>query len=460
MKWTKVQRVGVSLPSAIAVTKVLLQSGRALRTVPPVKADRSILGAWSRALAALIFGTAIVCLGAPALNGAAGWQGAKTGSGAAPTRADVALFRQVLAIIGRDYVDPTSRERLIEQALGAMASSLDPYSAFLDTGELEELEAFDEGKYCGIGIEVATAGTAVEILNVMDNSPAAAAGLQRGDAIVSVNGRATGRGPNETAALLRGVAGTEVILTVRRAAAEPKPYALRRACLPVRSVSAALLGPGYGYVRISTFSDTTPGELERSIDELERLNRGRLKGLVLDLRYNGGGVLDDGTAVADAFLDRGVIVTADGRSPDAHVYVDASRGDLLHGAPMAVLVNGGSASAAEIVAGALRDHARALLIGSRTYGKGSIQTIVPLSKGAIKLTTARFFTPSGASIQGTGIVPDILVDGREEPSPASAADDDRAVPSDDDTEIRVALNVVKRNAIITPQLRPALSPEP
>ena len=410
-----------------------------------MKSAPSIVGAWLRALTAVAFGTTIACLGATALNGAAGRQDASEASGAIFGSEEVAIFRQVLAIIGRDYLDTTSRQRLIEQALRGMTSSLDPYSAFLDKGELEELEASDEGTYCGIGIEVAKVGSAAEILSVMDKSPAADAGLQRGDAIVSVNGREVGTDISETVALLRGVPGTEVSLAVRRAANEPRPYSLRRECLSILSVSAALLEPDYGYVRISMFSDSTPTELKRSIDNLDRLNRALLRGLVLDLRDNGGGVLDDGTAVADAFLERGVIVTADGRTPEAQVYVEATPGDLLHGAPIAVLVNGGSASASEIVAGALRDHARATLVGTRTYGKGLIQSIVPLSKGgAIKLTTARFFTPSGASIQGTGIVPDILVDRAEERSPGSAADEPRGSPSENDPETRVALEVVKR----------------
>jgi carboxyl-terminal processing protease len=436
-----------------------LQSGGALRTVLPVKSASSIIGAWSRGLAAFVFGATIACLGAPALNGAGGRHDGSDGSRATSGSTED-IFRQVLAIIGRDYVDTTNRQRLIEQALRGMASSLDPYSAFLDKGELEEMEASDEGTYCGVGIEVATVGSAVEILSVMDKSPAAGAGLQRKDAIVSVNGQVVGTDIDQTAALLRGVPGTEVQVAVRRAANDPRLYSLRRECLPILSVSSALLEPGYGYVRISTFSDTTPMELNRSIDELERLNHAPLRGLVLDLRDNGGGVLDDGTAVADAFLDRGVIVTADGRTTEAQVYVDATPGDLLHGAPMAVLVNGDSASASEIVAGALRDHARATLVGSRTYGKGSIQSIVPLPKGAIKLTTARFFTPSGASVQGTGIVPDVLVEGAEESRSAGAADERRGSPPENDPETRVALDVVKRHASATAELTRTPSLEP
>jgi carboxyl-terminal processing protease len=210
-------------------------------------------------------------------------------------------------------------------------------------------------------------------------------------------------------------------------------------------VEASLLEAGYGYVRISSFADTTPAELKRAVAALDRTNHSRIRGLILDLRDNGGGVFEAGAAVADAFLDRGVIVTAYGRAPDANLRVDATRGDLLRGAPMAVLVNGDSASASEIVAGALKDHARAILVGSRTYGKGTVQTIVPLSEGAIKLTTARFFTPSGVSIQGTGIVPDILID-EPSPSPSSESSAGGAEPAKRSPTVQVALQVLKQHA--------------
>jgi len=209
---------------------------------------------------------------------------------------------------------------------------------------------------------------------------------------------------------MRGASGSLVHLSIRRENIAPLlEFSLRRAEVQVHSVTATTLEPGYGYLRISTFSDTTPEDLKRAILNLKRDNNGKIQGLVLDLRNNPGGVLESGVAVADDFLDSGVIVTADGRTPEARFEMDATPGDLIEGAPLVVLVNAGSASASEIVAGALKDHGRALLIGRRTYGKGSVQTVMPLARGgAVKLTTSRYFTPSGASIHGKGLMPDLL----------------------------------------------------
>jgi carboxyl-terminal processing protease len=206
------------------------------------------------------------------------------------------------------------------------------------------------------------------------------------------------------------VSGSVVALSVRREGnPELLEFALRRAQVEVHSVSTASLEPGFGYLRITTFSETTAQDVARAISQLKRDNPQGIEGLVLDLRNNPGGVLEAGVAVADAFLSSGVIVTADGRTPEARFRMDASHGDLLNGAPLVVLVNGGSASASEIVAGALKDHGRAVLVGRKTYGKGSVQTVLPLPRGgAVKLTTSRYFTPSGASIHGKGIVPDVI----------------------------------------------------
>ena len=224
--------------------------------------------------------------------------------------------------------------------------------------------------------------------------------------IVRIDGVEIGADLAGAIAQLRGDAGSVVRLSIRREGSpELLEFSLRRAEVEVHSVTAQTLEPGYGYVRISTFSDTTPEDLKRAILQLKRDNQGGIKGLVLDLRNNPGGVLEAGVAVADDFLESGVIVTADGRTPDARFEMDATPGDLIDGAPLVVLVNAGSASASEIVAGALKDHARALLVGRRTYGKGSVQTVMPLSRGgAVKLTTSRYFTPSGASIHGKGLV--------------------------------------------------------
>jgi carboxyl-terminal processing protease len=395
---------------------------------------------------AIAFGALTACVAACALNLAARGRDATSpiGSCTAGRSQDVVLIEQALATIKHDYVDGTDRSLLVQNALHAMASSLDPYSDYLDSAELKESEASDTGTYCGIGIEVTTVGSAMEIQTVFDKSPAALAGLQQGDTIVAIDGQPVETGTDEPLERLRGAAGSEVRLIVRGHSSRAfRPYTLQRKCMPIQTVNAALLERGYGYVRISSFTDATPTDMERALADLSRMNRAPLSGLVLDLRENGGGVFEAGAAVAGDFLDSGVIVTAYGRTPEAHMRMTAAAGDLLHGAPMAVLVNGHSASASEIVAGALKDHARATLVGSRTYGKGTVQSIIPLSKGAIELTTARFFTPSGASIQDRGIVPDILIDRRAHSrgSPTAASD-----PSERDPEVRIALDVVKQHA--------------
>jgi carboxyl-terminal processing protease len=244
---------------------------------------------------------------------------------------------------------------------------------------------------------------------------------------------------------MRGTSGSLVTLSVRReGSAELLEFALKREQVEVHSVLGENLEPGFGYVRITTFSETTSQDVSRTILHLKRDNPEGIMGLVLDLRNNPGGVLEAGVAVADAFLDSGVIVTADGRTPEARFEMDATRGDLINGAALVVLVNGGTASASEIVAGALKDHGRALLIGRRTYGKGSVQTVMPLSRGgAVKLTTSRYFTPSGASIHGKGIVPDILESGPGEPPAELTGAKDEQPLTERDADVRLGLAVLK-----------------
>jgi carboxyl-terminal processing protease len=249
---------------------------------------------------------------------------------------------------------------------------------------------------------------------------------------------------------MRGASGSLVRLTVRREGTTGLiEYALRRAQVEVHSVIEQTLEPGYGYLRITSFSETTPEDVGRAINRIKRDNPAGLKGLVLDLRNNPGGVLEAGVAVADDFLDSGVIVTADGRTPEARFRMDATAGDLINGAPLVVLVNGGSASASEIVAGALKDHGRALLVGRRTYGKGSVQTVMPLTHGgAVKLTTSRYFTPSGTSIHGKGIVPDIVEDGPGPPPGEVRTQQDAPALSARDADVRVGLNTLKSRALL------------
>jgi carboxyl-terminal processing protease len=378
---------------------------------------------------------------------AAGGNGAAGDPEALPWQ-EARLFAEVYEHIKRDYVDKISDRKLMDAAIRGMVSSLDPHSAYLNSEEFEETRLSTMGSYPGVGIEVAADGTAVKILHAIPGSPAEQAGLRAGDEIVAINGRNVGSNVNGAIAHMRGTSGSTVTLTIHRAG---KPgvmsFALRRANVEVHSVDYQSLGSGYGYVRIEEFTDTTPDEVSAAISRLQRDNPAGLKGLVLDLRDNPGGVLESGVAVADDFLNAGVILTAEGRTPDARFEMDATPGDLMNGAPIVILVNSGTASAAEIVSAALKDHGRALLIGHRTYGKGTVQTVIPLQYGgAVKLTTSRYFTPSGGSVQGKGILPDIVEDGPEQqPADVLTA---RGAPSlqSRDGEVRLALHTLETEA--------------
>ncbi len=371
------------------------------------------------------------------------------------------MFAEVYERIRREYVDDVNDHQLIEKAIRGMVAALDPHSAFLDTEEFEEIRLSTMGAYPGVGIEVVAEDSAVKILRPIEGSPADIAGMQPGDLIVKIDEVDVGADLAGAITRMRGPAGSVVKLTVRRpASGELKEFSLRRARVEVRSVMQQGLEPGYGYVRITSFSETTSDDVARAIATLKRDNAQGLKGLVLDLRNNPGGVLEAGVAVADAFLDSGLIVSADGRTDDARFRMDATTGDLINGAELVVLVNGGSASASEIVAGALRDHGRAALIGHKTYGKGSVQTVMPLSHGgAIKLTTSRYFTPSGASIQAKGIVPDIVAPGPEAP-PADLNSPRVTVPlAERDKEVRLALDTLKADDRLT-QVTPRIAAAP
>jgi len=365
--------------------------------------------------------------------------------GSALPWAEASLFAEVYERIKREYVDEVDDHALIEKAVRGMVAALDPHSAYLDSDEFNEIRLSTMGSYPGVGIEVAAADGVVRVLRPIDGSPARAAGIQAGDEVVAIDGAEIGADLAGAIARMRGASGSLVRLTVRRAGSpQLLEFSLRRAQVEVHSVSAQTLEPGFGYVRISTFSETTPEDLKRAISKLRRDNPSGIKGLVLDLRNNPGGVLEAGVAVADDFLDSGVIVSADGRTPDARFQMAATPGDLIDGAPLVVLVNAGSASASEIVAGALKDHGRALLIGRRTYGKGSVQTVMPLPHGgAVKLTTSRYFTPSGASIHGKGLLPDIPEDGPGE-APAEIEAGPAATPlASRDADVRLGLETLR-----------------
>ena len=321
------------------------------------------------------------------------------------------LFAEVMQRVKRDYVEPIDDSVLHENAIRGMVSDLDAHSQYLDAEEYRDIRISTTGSYTGIGIEVNEKDGLIVVITPMAGSPAARSGLRSGDQIIAVDGAAVEPDNlQETIGRMRGRAGTTISVTVLRDG-DAIVHEMRREVIRVASVHHEIIGAAYGYVRVNQFSETTARELSRAIDELQDDNEGMLDGLVLDLRNNPGGVLDAAVDVSDLFLDFGIIVSAEGRTADSRFRRSAHRGDVLDGAEMIVLVNQGSASASEIVAGALQDHGRAVVVGTPTFGKGLVQTVMPLSKGrAIKLTTSRYYTPSGDSIHETGIKPDVYVE--------------------------------------------------
>jgi carboxyl-terminal processing protease len=406
----------------------------------------------SRTLIALVAGT-LFGFSAAVTSGVLAEHPGGTTQTAANTAAlpweEARLFAEVYERIKREYVDDVDDHALMDKAIRGMVAALDPHSAFLDTDEFEEIRLSTMGSYPGVGIEVVAEDSAVKIMRPIEGSPADQAGLMPGDQIVRIDDADIGADLAGAIARMRGASGSVVKLTVLRpTTGQTLDFSLRRAKVEVHSVAQQSLEPGYGYLRITGFSETTADDVNHAVARLKRDNPAGIKGLVLDLRNNPGGVLEAGVAVADAFLNEGVIVTADGRTPDARFEMDATPGDVIDGAPLVVLVNGGSASASEIVAGALRDHGRAELIGHKTYGKGSVQTVMPLSHGgAVKLTTSRYFTPSGASIHGKGIVPDIVARGAEDPPAELLSGKSTPSLAARDKEVRLALDTLKSREI-------------
>lgn len=338
------------------------------------------------------------------------------GTERSPTRQELSweqaqLFAEVLERVKRDYLEPIDDAELLESAIRGMVSGLDAHSEYLNAAEYRDIRISTKGSYTGIGIEVAEVGNTIRVITPFAGSPAARSGIRSGDELVAVDGRAIDTSRlKDTLNKLRGSVGSVVTLSVLRDNVVID-HVMRRQIIRVVSVHKEFLSPSYGYVRVNQFSENTAREVSRAVDELQDANGGMLEGLVLDLRNNPGGVLDSAVDVSDLFMDSGVIVTADGRALDARFTRSAHRGDILDGAPMVVLVNSGSASASEIVAGALQDHNRATIVGTATFGKGLVQTVMPLSKGrAIKLTTSRYYTPSGDSIHEVGIKPDVLIE--------------------------------------------------
>ncbi|MDD3651970.1 MAG: S41 family peptidase [Immundisolibacter sp.] len=323
---------------------------------------------------------------------------------------ELRLFSEVLGIIRQNYVEPVSDSDLLKNAIRGMLSGLDPHSAYLEGDEFQELKEGTSGEFGGLGIEVGMEDGFVKVISPIDDTPAQKAGIRAGDLIIRLDDTAVkGLTLNEAVKLMRGAPGTDITLTIVREGVErPLQIKLTRAVIKVNSVRSRTLEPGYGYLRVSQFQMDTGRKLREAVNTLKEKNSGALKGLVLDLRNNPGGVLTAAVSVSDAFLSDGLIVYTEGRGPEAEQRFSATAGDILDGVPIVVLVNAGSASASEIVAGALQDNGRAIIMGEKTFGKGSVQTILPISEtAALKLTTARYFTPKGRSIQAEGIQPDV-----------------------------------------------------
>lgn len=326
---------------------------------------------------------------------------------------ELRTFSEIFAKIKQDYVEPVEDKTLLENAIKGMLSGLDPHSSYLIPEDYEDLQAGTSGEFGGLGIEVGMENGFVKVIAPIDDTPAQRAGVEAGDLVIRLDDTPVkGMTLGEAVRIMRGAPGTEITLTIIREGIEkPLKLTITRDVIKVVSVKSRTLDRGYGYVRITQFQSRTGESLRSAIATLKKENGGSLKGVVLDLRNNPGGVLSAAVAVADAFLKKGIIVYTEGRMDDAKLTFNAKPTDILEGAALVVLVNEGSASASEIVAGALKDHKRAIVMGSKTFGKGSVQTILPMENGsALKLTTARYYTPKGLSIQAKGIEPDIVLD--------------------------------------------------
>lgn len=325
---------------------------------------------------------------------------------------ELRTFTEVFGRIKRDYVETVTDKKLLEGAIRGMLSELDPHSAYLQGEEFKELKEGTTGQFGGLGIEVTMENGFVKVVAPIDDTPAQRAGIQAGDLVVKLDEKPVkGMTLMDAVKIMRGEPGSEIELTVIREGEDsPLKIKLTRAIIKVKSVKSRMLEKDYGYLRISSFQSRTGQNLLDAVADLKKENGGDLKGVVLDLRNNPGGVLNAAVEVSDAFLEEGLIVFTEGRIKNSEMRFSAAPDDIIDGAPIVVLINAGSASASEIVAGALQDHRRAIIMGEKSFGKGSVQTILPTSNGgAVKLTTARYYTPSGRSIQAEGIEPDITL---------------------------------------------------
>ena len=363
---------------------------------------------WLKSLPILLAG---LLIGAVLATG--GTVSAQRGQPSALPLEELRTFTEIFAKIKNDYVEPIEDKELLEHAIRGMLAGLDPHSSYLVPEDYKQLQQGTSGEFGGLGIEVGMEDGFVKVISPIDDTPASRAGIEAGDLIIRLDETPVkGMTLGDAVKLMRGKPGSDIILTVVRSGREgPFKITITRDIIKVRSVRNRMLEDGYGYLRVTQFQSRTGEYLRDAINKLkEQASNGRLEGIVLDLRNNPGGVLSAAVSVSDAFLTYGSIVYTDGRLDDSKLKFNAKPTDVIDGAPIVVLVNGGSASASEIVAGALQDHKRAVIMGEKTFGKGSVQTILPMENGsALKLTTARYFTPSGRSIQAEGIKPDIEV---------------------------------------------------
>ena len=324
----------------------------------------------------------------------------------------IRTFAEVFAKIKKDYVENVEDGTLLENAIKGMLEGLDPHSSYLDEDAYLDLQEGTSGEFGGLGIEVSMEDGFIKVISPIDDTPAQKAGLQSGDLVIRLDETPVkGLSLNDAVARMRGEPGTDITLTIIREGEEkPLKITITRDVIKVKSVRTQTLEPGFGYLRISHFQSRTAEDARASLQQLKQDNNGNLNGLILDLRNNPGGILSAAVGISDLFLDKGLIVYTEGRIDDSRLKFNAKPADILDNAPMVVLVNAGSASASEIVAGALQDHKRAIIMGQKTFGKGSVQTVLPISNAAaLKLTTARYFTPSGRSIQVSGIEPDVVI---------------------------------------------------
>ena len=328
----------------------------------------------------------------------------------------IELFTDVLAIVKKSYVEEVDTKKLIYGAINGMLASLDPHSSFMPPDMYKEMKIDTKGSFGGLGIEITIKDGILTVISPIEDTPAFRAGIKAGDQILKIDDRFTkDMSIMDAVKRMRGAKGTKVILTiVREGFDKPKDFTLVRDIIQVKSVRSMTLDSGYGYVRIAQFQEKTDDDLVKALATLREENGGALKGLVLDLRNDPGGLLDQAVKVADHFVEEGLIVYTEGREKDSRMQFSARKGGTEPTYPMVVLINGGSASASEIVAGALQDHKRAIVMGTQSFGKGSVQTIIPLSDDSgLRLTTARYYTPNGRSIQAKGITPDIVVERAE-----------------------------------------------